>query len=120
MVYCKPKANINKEIDTSASNMPTKTAPQLLTPTTTTTSAFKASTMTAMHFNSASSSSKPTVAYALKIYSVEIFQLFFQSYLNKEMLAYFSENVFEKKRIEKWLKALFELSGVVFPSCEQN
>jgi hypothetical protein len=83
--------------------MPTKTAPQLLTPTTTTTSAFKASTMTAMHFNSASSSSKPTVAYALKIYSVEIFQLFFQSYLNKEMLAYFSENVFEKKRIEKWL-----------------
>ena len=56
-----------------------------------------------MHFNSASSSSKPTVAYALKIYSVEIFKLRFQSYSNIEMLAYFSEKVFDKKRIEKWL-----------------
>ncbi len=34
---------------------------------------------------------------ALKIYSTKLFQLCFQSNSNKEILAYFSENVFDKK-----------------------
>ena len=88
--------SINKEIEKSASNI-IATTPDTY---------YYASTTTAIHFNSASSSSKPTVAYALKIYSVEIFQLCFQPYSNKEMLAYFSEKVFDKKRIEKCLDTL--------------
>ncbi len=46
-----------------------------------------------------------SVAYALKIYSIEIFELCFHSNSNSknDMLSYFSENVFNKKLLEKWL-----------------
>lgn len=49
-----------------------------------------------------------SVSYALKIYSIQIFEMCYDKTNESEMIAYFNENVFEKNLIEKWL-GLFAL-----------